>query len=83
MRKRRILAPLAALATVGAALVVGAAPAQADPPGGTLRGVYYSYDFCRSYGFTGAAEGRWDWWYCEQSYAPQSAQWFLWTFDYS
>ena len=82
MVRSRIAAPLVALAAVGATLVVGAPPAQADPAGGTLRGVYYSYDFCRSYGSSGVSQGLWDWWYCEQSYAPVSTQWFLWTFNY-
>ncbi|RIV41284.1 hypothetical protein [Micromonospora radicis] len=82
MIRRRMAGALAALAMVGTALVAGAAPAQADPPGGTLRGVYYDYWFCQSYGRQGVAEQRWDWWYCEQSASPQSAQWFLWTFNY-
>ncbi|NLU79734.1 hypothetical protein HCA58_15335 [Micromonospora sp. HNM0581] len=74
-------ASLTALAVAGGALTVGAAPAQADPAGGTLRGVYYDRDFCQWYGADGASQGRWDWWYCELSAAP-SPLWFLWTFDY-
>ncbi|WP_434740043.1 hypothetical protein [Micromonospora sp. SH-82] len=81
MRRPRTAAPAVALTMVLTSLIAGATPAQADPPGGTLRGVYHSGDFCRSYGAEGVQNDLWDWWYCEQR-ASANNMWFLWTFTY-
>ncbi|RKR86044.1 hypothetical protein BDK92_0264 [Micromonospora pisi] len=69
---------------LGGLVGVAANPAAADPPGGTLRGVYYDGQFCNSYGSEGAATGLWSWYYCE--YRPNGTSgpgfYFLWTFTY-
>jgi hypothetical protein len=86
MRGRRWATRVAALAIALAGIIgAGAAPAAAgDPPGGTLRGVYYDGQFCNSYGLEGAQTGRWSWYYCEyRQYNPNSpGLYFLWTFTY-
>lgn len=88
MRNRRWATRVAAIALVlGGLIGAGATPAAADPPGGTLRGVYYDYSFCNNYGFEGAQTDLWDWYYCEyRQFGPPggggSGYYFLWTFTY-
>ena len=84
MRRHGWAIRVAAIAlAVGGVLGTGAAPAAADPPGGTLRGVYYDGQFCNSYGSEGVQTGQWSWYYCEyRQYGPSTAYYFLWTFTY-
>ncbi|MET8259112.1 hypothetical protein ACFYPG_01300 [Micromonospora sp. NPDC005553] len=62
----------------------GAAPAAADPPGGTLRNVYSDGQFCNSYGSEGVRAGLWSWYYCEyRQYTPNAPGfYFLWNSTY-
>jgi hypothetical protein len=84
MRGRRWATLVAAtMLALGGLVGTGAAPAVADPEGGTLRGVYYDGGSCSNYGWEGQQAGRWDWWYCEyRQYGPSNAYYFLWTFEY-
>ncbi|MEE6262523.1 hypothetical protein [Plantactinospora sonchi] len=85
MRGRRWAIRVAAVTlALGGLVGSAAAPAAADPPGGTLRGVYSDGQFCNSYGNEGVQTGLWSWYYCEyRQYAPTSPGfYFLWTFTY-
>ncbi|MGW5556958.1 hypothetical protein ACWER9_07010 [Micromonospora sp. NPDC003944] len=85
MRGRRWKTLVVAVAlALGGLVGIGATPAAADPPGGTLRGVYYDGQFCNSYGSEGTQTGQWSWYYCEyRQYGPTGPGfYFLWTFTY-
>ncbi|MEU7841340.1 hypothetical protein AB0B39_10240 [Micromonospora sp. NPDC049114] len=83
MRGRRWAMLLATVTlALGGLIGASATPATADPQGGTLRGVYYDGQFCKSYGSEGAQAGQWSWYYCEyRQYGPTApGLYFLWTF---
>ncbi|TDB75909.1 hypothetical protein [Micromonospora sp. KC723] len=83
MRGRRLATAVAATTLALGGLVGASTPAAADPQGGTLRGVYYDYQFCQSYGSEGVQTGRWNWFYCEyRPSGPSGGFYFLWTFTY-
>ncbi|MFC6018154.1 hypothetical protein ACFP2T_18335 [Plantactinospora solaniradicis] len=85
MRGRKWATLVLAMAlALGGLVGIGAAPAAADPEGGTLRGVYSDGQFCRSYGNEGVQTGLWSWYYCEnRQYGPTGPSfYFLWTFTY-
>lgn len=85
MRGRRWATLVVAMAlALGGLVGIGATPAVADPPGGTLRGVYYDGQHCNNYGREGIQAGRWSWFYCEyRQYGPSApGMYFLWTFTY-
>ncbi|MBF9133239.1 hypothetical protein I0C86_30385 [Plantactinospora sp. S1510] len=85
MRGRRSATLVAATVLgLGGLVGIGATPAAADPPGGTLRGVYSDGQFCNSYGSEGVQTGQWSWYYCEsRQYGPTAPNfYFLWTFTY-
>ncbi|MEK8104292.1 hypothetical protein NKG94_02475 [Micromonospora sp. M12] len=68
---------------LGGLVGLGATPAAADPPGGTLRNVYPTASSATA---TAARvrTGLWSWYYCEyRQYGPTSPGfYFLWTFTY-
>ncbi|TDC81700.1 hypothetical protein E1193_14075 [Micromonospora sp. KC606] len=84
MRGRRWATAVAAMTLALGGLVGASTPAAADPPGGTLRGVYYDFQFCHSYGNQGLSNGQWQWFYCEYRASGPSGSgfYFLWTFTY-
>ncbi|MCG5437410.1 hypothetical protein [Micromonospora foliorum] len=85
MRGRRWATLVTAVAlALGGVVGFSAAPAAADPPGGTLRNVYSDGQFCNSYGSEGVRTGLWSWYYCEyRQYGPNAPGfYFLWTFTY-
>ena len=83
MRGRRWATLVTAVAlALGGLVGFSAAPAAADPPGGTLRNVYSDGQFCNSYGSEGVRTGLWSRYTASTaSTAPTPpAYYFLWSF---